>query len=569
MSHLYSLKIRHYRGIQNLEAFFGESKFVALIGRGDSGKTTILKAIAAVLNPNWNVSFSDWDFYDCKTDEPIVIEAVLKDLPEDLFKENKYGLCLGLLKSGSITYDLENIGEDEAEEYEKILTIRLTVNNTLEPKWTVISGINRDVETEITANDRAKLKMFQVSDYIDNHFSYSKGSPLYTLLKQSIEDKKLPSNKIVEMVRKAYNAIQEHNDFKEFDDVKTQIATLAKGVGLRINDLNTFVEFKENAYSESNITLHSENIPYRLHGKGSKRLLSIAIQKGLMDEGGIVLIDELEQGLEPDRSRNLARLLKQTDNGQVFVTTHSREVIAEVSADNLFIVHQGEEHLRTFGKNYQGLLRRIPESVLAKRVVCCEGATELGIIRAFDDFLQQSRGYGLAALGIVYVDCHGGDQFYKDAILLKKQDIDACVFADDDTDKDLEKAKKEAEKNKVSGVLCDKGKAIEDMLFAYLPWEGVLEMLSYAEEVYNQQKIYPILAYSDLDSLKGLTDAAEQLKVREDCAQRAKEGKWYKRIAHGEFLGKIWIGNISRFAEDCGLAKEYKAMIDWIGNEIN
>ena len=43
MPHLYSLKISHFRGIQNLEATFGEAKFVALIGRGDSGKTTILK----------------------------------------------------------------------------------------------------------------------------------------------------------------------------------------------------------------------------------------------------------------------------------------------------------------------------------------------------------------------------------------------------------------------------------------------------------------------------------------------------------------------------------------------
>lgn len=569
MPHLYSLKISHFRGIQNLEATFGEAKFVALIGRGDSGKTTILKAIAAVLSPNWNISFNDWDFYECKTEEPIVIEAAVKDLPEELLKENKYGLCLGLLKDGSIIYDLDNMGQEEAEGSEKILTIRLTVTDTLEPKWSVISGANRDIETEISANDRAKLKMFQVSDYIDNHFSYSKGSPLYTLLKQSIEDKKLPANKIVEMVRKAYNAIHEHNEFSEFDDVKKQIVTLAKGVGLRIDDLNTFIEFRENAYSESNITLHSENIPYRLHGKGSKRLLSIAIQKGLMDEGGIVLIDELEQGLEPDRSRNLARILKLTDQGQVFVTTHSREVIAEVSTDNLFLICHGEKQLRTFANGYQGLLRRIPESVLAKRVICCEGATEVGIIRAFDEYLQQDRGYGLAALGIVYVDCHGGNQFYKDAVLLKKQGIDSCVLADDDTHEDLEKAKREAAKHNIRGVICDRGKAIEDMLFAYLPWYEVLNMLCYAENVYNHQKIYPILTFNGLADLKVLSDTVEQQKVRDDCARRAKDNKWYKRIDHGEFLGNMWIRHIDSFSGDCGLVKEYKAMIDWIGNDID
>jgi predicted ATPase len=543
---------------------------VVIIGRGDSGKTTILKAIAAVLSPNWNLSFSDWDFYQCNTEDPIVIEAVVKDLPEEFKKENKYGLCLGLLKEdGTISYDFEDMSEDEAEKCEKVITIRLTVNEELIPQWEVVSGPTMENLVDMSPSDRAKLKMFQVSDYIDNHFSYSKGSPLYALLRQSIEDKKLPEKKLAGMVRAAYSSIKEDVNFEEFGEIKDKIVELAQGVGLNITELSTLLEFKENAFTESNISLHSDNIPYKLHGKGSKRLLSIAIQKGLVEEGGIVLIDELEQGMEPDRSRNLACILKKTDKGQVFVTTHSRSVIAEVSAENLFLIHKGENEMRTFGNKSQGLLRRIPESVLAKRVICCEGATELGIIRAFDDYIQQSRGYGLSSLGIVYVDCHGGDKFYRDAIILRQKGIDACVMADDDTDKDLDKAKKAAAKYHVRGVLCDKGKAIEDMLFAYLPWEGVVEMLYYAEEVYNHQKIYPVLSYPDLDSLEDLTDETEQQKVREECAKRAKEKEWYKRIDHGEFLGKTWITNIDQIDEDCGLVKEYEEMMDWIGDDIN
>ena len=137
-----------------------------------------------------------------------------------------------------------------------------------------------------------------------------------------------------------------------------------------------------------------------MHGKGSKRLLSIAIQQGLVSEGGIVLIDELEQGMEPDRSRNLARLLKQTKKGQVFVTTHSRAVLAEVSAGNLFLVQKDAEKLCAFSEDYQDILRLKPEAFFAKRIICCEGKTEFGIIRAFDDHLQQKRGYGLAVQGI-------------------------------------------------------------------------------------------------------------------------------------------------------------------------
>ena len=569
MAHLYKLSIHHYRGIQDLEVTFGNTKFVAIIGRGDSGKTTILKAIAAVLSPAWNLSFNDWDFYKCKTDEPIVIEAVVKDLPDELITQGKFGLCLGFLKDGNITYDIETIPEDQQDEYEKVLTIRLKVTDTLEPKWNVIHGPLLDHETEITGTDRARLKMFQVSDYIDNHFSYSKGSPLFSLLRQSLDDKKAPERKILEMVRNAFATIKKDNAFVEFDGVKAAILELAKGVGLNITDIQTLLEFKENAYTESNITLHSDGIPYRLHGKGSKRLLSIAIQKGLVEDGGIVLIDELEQGMEPDRSRNLARLLKQTKKGQVFVTTHSRSVIAEVDAASLFMLHEDGSGFETFSKSYQGMLRRIPESVLAKRVICCEGATELGIVRAIDEYLQEQRGFGLAAQGIVYVDCKGGDQFYRDAIRLTKKGIDACVLADDDVENDLERAKKDAAKNNVKGVICDKGKAIEQMLFTYLPWEVIGDMLRYTEEAIGKQNVYPVLTYNDAESIEKINDVAEQQRIRENCANRAGEKRWFKRIDHGEFVGGVWFSCIDNIAADSGLKREYDDLMQWIGNDID
>ena len=573
MAHLYSLIIDNYRGIKHLEAIFGNRKFVTLIGRGDSGKTTVLKAIASVLSPNWNLGFGDWDFYQSNTDEAIIIEAVVKDLPDELIKQTKFGLCLGFLKQdGVITYDIEDMPEEEAEKCEKVLTIRLKVTDNLEPKWTVISGPAMDVETEISANDRAKLKMYQVSDYIDNHFSYSKGSPLYSLFRQNIGDKSSPEKKIVEMVRKSYEAIKEKNSFEEFNEVRDTIVALAKGLGLNIEDLNTLIEFKENAYSESNITLHSEDIPYRLHGKGSKRLLSIAIQKGLIEDGGIVLIDELEQGLEPDRSRNLARLLKHTEKGQVFVTTHSREVITEASADNLLLVRKGTSSLYYFTKEYQSVLRRIPESVLSTRVICCEGSTEVGLIRAIDEYLQCKRGYSLAAQGIVYVNCCGGDKFYKDAICLKRIGIDACVIADDDTNENLEKAKREASANHISGILCDKGSSIEDMLFSYLPWDSIIEMLAYADHHHGRSKIYPILNYHDLEGIMAIQDVPEQMLVRSACAEKSKnnkDGGWYKRIDFGEFVGGMWLSNIDRIDPTCGLKKEFDNLMGWIGDDID
>lgn len=569
MAHIYSLRIEHFRGIKHLETIFGDSKFVVLIGRGDSGKTTILKAISYVLSPNWYINVCDWDFYQCDTTKPIIIEAVVKDLPEELLTQDKYGLCFGLLKNdGTIIYDFEDVIEGESHEYQKVLTIRLTVTDNLEPTWRVISGANLDIETDFYARDRAKLKMFHVADYIDNHFSYSKGSPLYSLFKQKLDDKSSPEKKIIEMVRKSYEAIKENNSFSEFDEVKQTILELARGVGLTISELSTLLEFKENAYSESNITLHSNNIPYRLHGKGSKRLLSIAIQQGLVSDGGIVLIDELEQGMEPDRSRNLTRILKQARTGQVFVTTHSRSVLAEAHANNVFLIREGEEQLIKFDAYYQDILRVKPEAFFAKRVICCEGKTEEGIIRALDDHLLEKRGFRLAVLGVVYINSKGGDNFYKHAGKLKEKGFKVCVFADNDNE-DIEKQKQIAIEKGIDLVICEKGKCVETMLFNYLPWEAICSLIFDAATFKGADIVYSSIGYQDYESIKAITDQSEQKRIREVCAIKSNCGGWYKDITMGESVGKIWFDHIEEIDAECGLKREYDELMTWIGDDIN
>ena len=91
MSHIKDITIQNYRGIKNLYQDFGDEKFIVLIGRGDSGKSTILSAIHAVLSPSWNLTFTDLDFHNQDTNTPIIIEATITELPKEFLKESKYG----------------------------------------------------------------------------------------------------------------------------------------------------------------------------------------------------------------------------------------------------------------------------------------------------------------------------------------------------------------------------------------------------------------------------------------------------------------------------------------------
>ena len=111
-------------------------------------------------------------------------------MPKELIQENKYGLFIrGLDKSTDIIHD------ELLDDHEIILTVKLIVEKDLEPKWFIINDREHQEPIEIKATDRASLNVFLVSDYIDRHFSWNKGNPLYSLLKQekNYDEKSKPS----------------------------------------------------------------------------------------------------------------------------------------------------------------------------------------------------------------------------------------------------------------------------------------------------------------------------------------------------------------------------------------
>lgn len=57
------LSIKNFRGIKEFKQTFGEKQIICFVGKGDSGKSTILEAISLALAPVWNIAFNDDDFY--------------------------------------------------------------------------------------------------------------------------------------------------------------------------------------------------------------------------------------------------------------------------------------------------------------------------------------------------------------------------------------------------------------------------------------------------------------------------------------------------------------------------
>lgn len=560
MAHLHYLHIENFRGIENFSNTFGPENYCVLIGRGDSGKSTILKAISYLLNPSWNLNITDFDFHNMDVQKNILIEGVFTDIPDEIGSFEKFGQYVQVIDTnGTVTSNIEEV------EGIRCIKIRFVVDDSLEPKWYVVS--DREIgNKEISSKDREKFKMFSVSDYIDSQFSLCKGSPLSRLLTASSRQSVQSLRKIfAELSREAYQIVSQTDKLDNLRDHVSVLKSKANTFGLKLEDLVALIEFSGSSYSESNISIHHNNIPARLLGKGSKRLLSIAIQMELISEGGIVLIDEVEQGLESDRIRHLVKHLFRTSKGQVFLTTHSNDVLVEAKCNQVFLMKKEATTLRHFNTSKQGILRKHPKAFYGLRVVSCEGATEEGLVRALGDYLQAKTNLGIEGRDIVTIDAGGGNEFYKMAVAFSECDFNVVVFCDSDKEADLADDKNVVLANHIPIVQCEMGLALEQQIFNHIPWEGVLELLKWADEN-TDKSIFPISGtlLSSVDEIANLQEKdREDARKKIGAAAKSKQA-WYKNINGGEALGEVIMRYFDGMNDDNPLKKEISELLNWI-----
>lgn len=572
MAKIHTLKIKNYKGLQNFEQEFGITDFVCLIGRGDSGKTTILDAISAVLTPSWNLTFYDTDFYNGDISQEIQIEASLYDLPEELLQRNKYGLNKRFLNN--LNHIIDDVSDDELNTEIGILTIQLTVDKYLEPKWNIIN--NRQDPIEIRANDRASLNVFLVSDYIDKHFSWSKGNPLYSLLKEE-DSTNEKTNIMLDAFRQAKQKIDDA-PFSHLDNVIEKVIASASTFGVEMKNTNTTIDFKDLYLKDGKICLHDELIPFRQKGKGTKRLISIAIQTELAKQGGILLIDEIEQGLEPDRAQHLAQVLKKENKGQVFITTHSSNVLVELKAENLYRVKNDKSSLNPIDKDLQGCIRNNSEAFFAKKVLVCEGATEVGVCRSINHHRISKGLPSFSILGIAIVD-GSGSNFIKYCKDFKMAEMETCAFCDSDDDA-INKKKQSLIELGVTVIDCENDNAIENQLFKDLEWEYIIELLNYKIDEKGLESIEQLVKNQlegnlpetwksvETDGIRTALAKSSTLKTtktKEDGTKVIEDKSWFKRIDHGMFLGEIICKHLEKNSNsNSRIIKQYNDLTNWI-----
>jgi hypothetical protein len=547
------LSIRNFRGIRELDWPVPDTSLLCLIGRGDSTKSTILEAIRRVFHPQWNLAFDDADFHQCVPANTISIEAVLGEVPDAFRDLESYGQWLsGWDSAGS------RVRPEPGEGLEDALRVRLRVGDDLEPKWRVIKN-DGDEGISFKAPDRAQVAVSLIGAISDRHLTWSRGSLLGNLTDG--DNLSLSLATAGRAAKAAFEGLRQ-DSLTRFDAVAATAEATARGLGV-----NVASSYKAHLDSDAvnvhigGLALHDGDMPLRQLGLGSKRMVTTGLQRQSLRTGHITLFDEVEIGLEPHRIARLVEHLKTDTSGQYFLTTHSPVVLRELTVGDLQIVHckNGKTEIviasrPAIADSVQGKIRLGAEAFLAPKIIVCEGATEAGLLRGFDDYWIARGRPSFAYQGIALFNADGANKIVPIAVDLRQLAYDVAVLADSDAPNHF--SDPQAQDLRRDGVTVTKWKdeySLEERVFADLPWAGVIGSFELACTIRGDRSTTIDQVGSQFGpgfsrNPEAWTDTPD-LRTAIGKAAKAGDG-WFKRQDHAQ----EWAGIICAYVDDASMA---------------
>lgn len=546
MAQIRKLEVLNFRSIRTL-SWFPMPGINCLVGPGDSGKSTILDAIDLCMGARRTIQFTDADFTDLAVDAPIEITITLGALPDRLKILDAYGLFLRGFDAAS-----GEIEDEPQAGLETVLCLRLTVSADLEPVWTLVSDRAAALGSErfLAWSDRQDIAPTRIGSFSDVNLSWRRGSVLNKLSKEKADASAI----LLAAARDARAQFGDTAD-EQLSEALAKVKEVADGLGIGDGkDLHAELDAHSVSVSAGTISIHNAGgIPLKGMGIGSTRLLIAGLQKEAAAGSAIVLVDEVEHGLEPHRIIQFLNALGAKDpepSLQVFMTSHSPVVVRELGLTPLTIARRGNHgpDLKRAGDHpeLQGTARLFPEAFLAKSVLVCEGATEVGFVRGLDQWLADRGKPSLHAAGTCLIS-GGGDEMLKRASAFVALGYRTALLRDDDKRPDpAEEALFE-----LSGKVFkwQEGRKIEAEIFASISPSAAIALLDLALEDLEQQVLDAQLSSASGNKVSIASIRAEALAGEFSAISREALGEasgrksgWFKTVGAMERAAREIIG---------------------------
>jgi len=504
---------------------------------------------------------------------PIEITIVLGDLEDHLKNMDVYGLYLR-----GFNPDSTELADEPEKDLETVLVMMLKIEEDHEPQWSLLSprAEQQGQTRSLSWKDRLMLSPTRLGALPEYHLGWRKGS----LLHKISDEKADASGALTQAVRDVRSSFGDQAN-EQLSETLGKVASTANNLGIVIGDkAQALIDMTAISFNGGTVSLHNEyGVPLTQLGLGSTRLLIAGLQKLAAENTSMILIDELEYGLEPHRIIRLLDTLgaKSTSSPlQVFMTTHSPVAVRELSGDQLMIMRCVEENhiINPAGTidAIQGTIRKFPEALLAPIILVCEGASEVGLMRGIDQYYTEDGKRSILSYGATLVDGVGHTAIaraitfqslgYKVALLC---DSDVPINGDQETD-----------------FITKGGKifqwredhALEDELFSSLSDHAIEALLDLAKEyrevaVMNDQIKSKSENRLDWETayLSMLIDGSFSKDTRRILgkASRHKEAKksWYKSVSAMERIGKEIVGPNLADADE-GFKEIIDSIFQWV-----
>lgn len=396
------LTIERFRGIKDL-SWYPAPGVNIILGGGDTGKTTILDAIALLFSPTNAVVLSDADYWCCDVSSGFCIEAVMS-LPDacGINQQKKNAWPWGW---DGKEPKLPEIDEDPGagNVAEPVYCLRVRGTEDFDTAFEVFQPDETADHFSVAVRRQIGLIRLGGDDRNDRDLRLVYGSALDRL----VSDKTLRAR-----LGQKLGENDVENELKE--DAKSNLKALEEafkrealpaGLGL---GLTGGQGLSLNALIGLTATKQGVKLPLSSWGAGTRRLAALQIGAAHQGQTSITLVDEIERGLEPYRQRLLMTQLENSGS-QVFLTTHSAVALSAASNSTMWYV----DSTSTIGELPASVAqhrKHDPETFLARVAIIAEGVTEVGFVRHLleiairDDLLHR---------GIWITDGRGNDHTLK------------------------------------------------------------------------------------------------------------------------------------------------------------
>jgi hypothetical protein len=521
-----------------------------------------------------NIQFTDADFYNLDVAKPIRISLTIGELDDPLKTMEGYGMFLRGFHAA--TGDIEDEPERDAE---TVLTLSLTVAGDLEPTWTLES--ERAAAQNLTRNlnwaDRARISPTRIGAVGDYNLAWRHRS----ILNRLSEERADASAALILAAREARVSFGDQAE-EQLGETLSIVTETAKDLGVPVGDrVKAMLDAHSVSFSGGTISLHDEaGVPLRSLGLGSIRLLTAGLQREAADQSTIILVDELEHGLEPHRIIRFLGALGAKERQppiQAFITTHSPVALRELSGKQLFVMRQvGTHHeAREVGteNDIQSTIRLFPDAFLASSIIICEEASEVGLVRGLDQFRAANGSTSIGSLGVALVDSGGAEPTrpIMRAQVFRGLGYRIAILRDDDQRpaQAVEKAFQDA-----GGTILAwrDGRTLEDELFLSSTDSAVDNLIAYAVELHGEDLLN--------DHIKSVSGNAKDLPtIQLDAvihgysaetratlgrAARTRKAGWFKSVTWMEEVGRVIVGPDLAHAE-AGFCEVIESIFVWAG----